>query len=102
MLEPMYQTASRGAIASVVAAERTSRNDPLWIGDLPVPGLPGQIGLTILPGRKAARPVAGGAPDRDLEADMREAAAWGPGLGLSLPGPHHGPARRAPAFPPAT
>ena len=88
MLEPMYQTASATPVASVGTAGRASRNDPLWIGDLPVPGLPGQIGLTILPGRKASRLLAGGMPDRDLEADMREIAAWGPSLILTLLEPH--------------
>ncbi len=88
MLEPMHQTTSRSAIASVATAGLASRNDPLWIGDLPVPSLPGQIGLTILPGRKTASSIAGGMPDRDLEADMREIAAWGPSLILTLLEPH--------------
>src|SRR5690606_25814007 len=58
------------------------------IGDLPVPGLPGQIGLTILPGRKSGGRRGAAKPDRDLEADMREIAAWGPSLILTLLEPH--------------
>ncbi len=87
MTEPLHRSAPDGAAAGVATAGGASGNDPLWIGDLPVPGLPGQIGLTILPGRKSG---GRGATvfDRDLEADMRDIAAWGPSLILTLLEPH--------------
>lgn len=88
MTEPLQRTVADGAAAGVAAARGASRNDPLWIGDLPVPGLPGQIGLTILPGRKAGGRRGGAALDRDLEADMRDIAEWGPSLILTLLEPH--------------
>lgn len=88
MTESLQRTAAEGAAAGVAAAGGASRNDPLWIGDLPVPGLPGQIGLTILPGRKAGARRGAATFDRDLEADMRDIAEWGPSLILTLLEPH--------------
>ena len=62
---------------------RTSSTHPLRIDELPVPGTPGRLGLTICPGKHQPR-AASGAWARDLDVDLRAIAAWGATLLLNL------------------
>jgi ADP-ribosyl-[dinitrogen reductase] hydrolase len=52
---------------------RTSRNDPLRIAEVSLPGHRGVIGLTLCPGKKD--PPRGW--DRELEADLAAIRSWG-------------------------
>lgn len=62
---------------------RTSLTDPLPIGEIPVPGSGGAIGMTYCPGKKDPH-VKGGAWHRDLALDVAAIHGWGAEMVLTL------------------
>jgi protein-tyrosine phosphatase len=62
---------------------RTSITDPLPIGEIPVPGTEGVIGMTYCPGKKDPH-VKTGAWLRDLALDVAAIHGWGAEIVLTL------------------
>lgn len=80
------------------AGVRTSATHPLRIDTLTIPGIPGRIGLTFLPGKKGD--ALYGAPwDRDLAVDVGAIRNWGAAAVVSVLEPHEFELLGVPEFP---
>jgi protein-tyrosine phosphatase len=76
---------------------RTSVSHPLRIDVLNVPGVSGQVGLTLMPGKKGD--ALYGAPwDRNLELDLQRINAWGADIVLTLMEEHEFELLGVPSF----
>jgi protein-tyrosine phosphatase len=64
-------------------APKTSTTHPLRIDTLPVPSVPGRLGLTFCPGKKGDA-LYGGAWDRDLQLDLARIIDWGAGAVVTI------------------
>lgn len=77
---------------------RTSDTHPLRINQLPVPNLPGMIGLTFCPG-KCGEAIYGGRWERDLTKDLAVVRVWGPTVVVTLLEEHEFTELGIPQFP---
>ena len=64
---------------------RTSDSHPIYVDEVPLPDLPGRMGLTIAPGKRGTRLLGQGEWKRDLEPDLaRLRSVFGTELLVSL------------------
>lgn len=77
---------------------RTSETHPLRLDTLTLPGTPGRLGLTFLPGKKGDA-LYGAAWDRDLAVDVGAIRNWGAAAVVSVLEPHEFELLGVPEFP---